>query len=366
MGAPPRKASTFCPFSRLCGSNVAWNWTNAKRKQPVTSYLASRERIHELCHLHLADDLAGEPRGLLSTNYFPRLADRDRSCIYSRDEPDRIYIAEKLPIPSGRLVLGPVIGIIQINQQAHADRYTYLPQIGLYLLIVWSIADWAAASRFRRQLASTAAIIAIICFMWVACVQATYWCDSETLWRHTIAVTKQNHFAHASLADLLLRQGRVHEAISHCEEALRIQPEDADAQNNLGLAFLQIGDERDAVVHLSKCLEIDPRHMNAAANLAWLLATSPDASTRDGTRAVELAEDVARRAGTPNVIVLPTLAAAYAETGRFSEAIDVAQNALQLARAQQNEALAKNLAFNIASYRVHQPLRDETRRSTDR
>jgi tetratricopeptide (TPR) repeat protein len=264
------------------------------------------------------------------------------------------------------LMLTPVIGVIQINQQAHADRYTYLPQIGLYLLIVWSIADLAAASRFRRQLAGIAAIIAIICFMWVARVQATYWRDSETLWTHTIAVTKQNHFAHASLADLLLRQGRVREAISHCEEALRIQPEDADAENNLGLAFLQIGAERDAVIHLRKCLEIDPKHMNAEVNLAWLLATSPDASTRDGTKAVELAEDVARRAGTANVIVLRTLAAAYAETGRFSEAIDIAQNALQLALAQQNDALAENLAFNIASYRVRQPLRDETRHSSAR
>jgi tetratricopeptide (TPR) repeat protein len=261
-------------------------------------------------------------------------------------------------------MLTPVIGVIQINQQAHADRYTYLPQIGLYILIVWSIADLAAASRFRRQLASIAAIIAIICLMWVARVQATYWRDSETLWTHTIAVTKQNHFAHASLADLLLRQGRVREAISHCEEALRIQPEDADAENNLGLAFLQIGAERDAVVHLRKCLEIDPKHMNAEVNLAWLLATSPDASTRDGTKAVELAEDVARRAGAANVIVLRTLAAAYAEAGRFSDAIDIAQNALQLALAQQNEALAENLAFNIASYRVRQPLRNETRPSS--
>src|SRR5882724_5056531 len=118
MGAHPRKASTFCPLRRMCGSDVAWNWTSAKRKQSVTSYGASRERIHELCHLHLADDLAGEPRGLLSANYFPRLADRKCNCIYSRDDPDRIYIAKKLSIPSDRLVL------VSIDVDASNRRYS--------------------------------------------------------------------------------------------------------------------------------------------------------------------------------------------------------------------------------------------------
>src|SRR5437016_10139115 len=105
-----------------------------------------------------------------------------------------------------------------------------------------------------------------------------------------------------------MRRGRVNEAIEHSEEALRIRPGDADAQNNLGLALLQTGESKRAYGHLEKALEIDPGHMNAEVNLAWVLATSPDDSVRDGAKAVELAEDATRRAGHPNAIALRTLA----------------------------------------------------------
>ena len=97
--------------------------------------------------------------------------------------------------------------------------------------------------------------------------------------------------------------------------------------------------------------------MNAEVNLAWVLATSSDDSLRNGARAVQLAENVARRAGHPNAIVLRTLAAAYAETGRFDDAIDAAQDAIQTAKATRNEGLAADLENNIAAYRQNQPLR---------
>jgi tetratricopeptide (TPR) repeat protein len=114
----------------------------------------------------------------------------------------------------------------------------------------------------------------------------------------------------------------------------------------------------EAVAHWKESLEIKPNNMNAQANLAWVLATSPDASLRDGTRAVELAKKVMERAGHANVIVLRTLAAGYAESGRFSEAIETAQQALQLAIAQGNAALTEDLQLNIANYRRNLPLRD--------
>jgi len=254
-------------------------------------------------------------------------------------------------------MLLPVIGIIQVNLQAHADRYSYLPQIGLYLVIAWGVADLSTNWRYRNQTMGVAAVVAIAALAIAARVQASYWRDSETLWAHTIAVTKDNYFAHASLADLLMRRGRVSEAIAHSEEALRIRPGDADAQNNLGLALLQTGDVKRAVAHLQKALEIDPGHMNAEVNLSWVLATSPNESMRDGAKAVQLAEDVANRAGHPNAIVLRTLAAAYAETERFSDAIETAQQAIAMAKATGNEALATDLERNIAAYRLNQPIR---------
>ena len=256
------------------------------------------------------------------------------------------------------VMLAPVIGVVQVNLQGHADRYTYLAQIGLYLLVVWSIADLSLSWPYRRQILSVAASLVIVALAWSAWIQTAYWRDSESLWTHAIAVTSDNDTAQADLADLLLRRGRVSESVFHSQEALRIRPGNADAHNTLGIALFQMGDLKDAVAHWKQSLEIQPGNMNAQTNLAWALATAPDASLRDGTKAVELAQNVTRRAGHPNAMVLRTLAASYAETGQFAEAIDIAQQAFQLASAQGNSALMADLQLNIASYRRELPLRD--------
>jgi len=255
------------------------------------------------------------------------------------------------------IMLVPVIGVVQINLQAHADRYTYLPQIGLYLIAVWGTADLSVGWPRRREILTVAAALVMAALALTAWRQTTYWRDSESLWTHTIAVTSNNDFAHASFADLLLREGRINESIDHSKEALRIRPNNSDAHNNLALALINRGDVNGALTHFKKSLEIQPGNMNAQCNLAWILATSADSSLRDGAKAVALAENVARRAGHPNPMVLRTLAAAYAETGRFSEAIDAAQDALQLAMNQGNQALADDLRLNIANYERNFPLR---------
>jgi tetratricopeptide (TPR) repeat protein len=114
----------------------------------------------------------------------------------------------------------------------------------------------------------------------------------------------------------------------------------------------------EAVAHWKESLEIKPDDMNAQAYLAWVLATSPDASLRDGAKAVELAKKVLEHAGHADVVVLRTLAAGYAASGRFSEAIETAQQALQLAIAQDNSALIWDLQLNITNYQRNRPLRD--------
>jgi tetratricopeptide (TPR) repeat protein len=259
------------------------------------------------------------------------------------------------------VMLLPVIGIVQINLQAHADRYTYLPQIGLYIAIAWAAADFLKAPSVESKIAgSTFAVccVAVVVLLAItARAQVSYWRDSETLWNHTIAVTNDNYFAHASLADLLMRQGRVKEAIEYSKQALDVRPNDANSQNNLGLALLQTGDIKGATVHLENALEIDPGLMNAEVNLAWVLATSSDDSLRNGARAVQLAEDVANRAGHPNAILLRTLAAAYAETGRFNDAIQTAQQAIEIAKATGDQGLISDLERSIAAFRMNQPIR---------
>jgi tetratricopeptide (TPR) repeat protein len=255
-------------------------------------------------------------------------------------------------------MLLPVIGIIQVGLQARADRYTYLPQIGLYLIVAWTISDLSVAWRYRCQILGAAAAVVIAALAWSAWIQNTYWRDSEKLWAHTLAVTSQNDVGHANLADLLLRRNRVDEAIFHSEESLRIQQLNTSAHDTLAIALFRTGWINEAVAHWKQSLEIWPDDMNAQAGLAWVLATSPNASLRDGAKAVELAKKVIERADHANVIVLRTLAAGYAESGRFSEAIETAQAALQLATAQGNSALIEDLQRNIGNYRRDLPLRD--------
>jgi tetratricopeptide (TPR) repeat protein len=254
-------------------------------------------------------------------------------------------------------MLVPVIGIIQVGVQARADRYTYLPQIGLYLMVTWVIADVSVQWRYRRQILSIAAAIVIGALAWLAWIQGTYWRDSETLWTHTLAVTSQNDVAHATLAGLLLTRDRVNEAISHSQEALAIRPRNGGAHSTLAVGLYRTGRVRDAIAHWKTSLETRPDDMDAQANLAWVFATSPDASLRNGTKAIDLSRKVLER-GQANAIVLRTLAAAYAETGRFTEAIDTAEQALQLAITQDNFALIQELQLNISYYRKNLPLRD--------
>jgi protein O-mannosyl-transferase len=259
-------------------------------------------------------------------------------------------------------MLVPVIGVMQVGPQARADRYTYLPQIGLYLIATWTIADLSVALRYRRQILCVAAAVVIVVLAWLAWIQNTYWRDSETVWTHTLAVTSHNDVAHANLAAVLLGGDRIDEAIPHSEEALKIHPRYFPAHDTLAAGLLRRGRMSEAVVHLKESLKINPDGLYAQANLVWVLATSPDASLRDGAKAIGLAKNLIERAGAANdadaITARRILAAGYAETGRFSEAIETVQQALQLAIAQGNVALTKDLQSDIAKYRRNLPVRD--------
>lgn len=255
-------------------------------------------------------------------------------------------------------MLVPVIGIIQVGMQSRADRYTYLPGIGLAIALVWGFAELTTSWRYKKQVLTGTAVT--ISLALVACTwsQVGYWRDSETLWKHTIAVTSNNDVAHAYLADLLLRENRIDESRAQAEEALRIRPDNSDAQNNLALALFRSGRLREASDHWQRSLALKPDSLNAQCNFAWLLATSPEPSLRDGSRAIQLTENVINHAGRDNPSVLRAAGAAYAEAGQFGKAIALAEEALQITRAQGNEALTEDLQHNIVYYRHRLPLRD--------
>jgi len=291
-------------------------------------------------------------------------------------------------------MLVPVVGLVQVGWQGRADRYTYLPQIGLYIAVTWGLTDLTALWRHQRSILSAAALLTVVFLGWRAWVQTSYWRDSETLFRHARAVTVNNDVAENNLGIVFLRQGKVDEAISLLQAAVDLRPDNSPAHENLAKALLQKGQVAEALIHYRKLLELQPDNIevhnivgtvlvqqgeikdgveewqkvlaiqpdngNAMSNLAWVFATSPDQALRDGPKAVELAEQALRLSGGRIPILFRTLAAAYAESGRFSEAIQAAQQGIELANSQGNPGLATELKGNIALYQERQPLRDHS------
>lgn len=288
-------------------------------------------------------------------------------------------------------MLVPVMGVFDVGWQARSDRYTYLPQIGLYLLITWSIAEISTSWRYRREILGVGAGVIIATLTWFARVQTSYWQDSESLWTHTLAVNSDSDVAHNGLGIVLWEKGQREEAISHFEKAVNIRPWNVFAQNNLALSLFRQGRLEEAIAHLQmslqsqpdntetrkilgavlfqagrvneaiaqweQTLKIQPADWEARNSLAWVFATYPNTSIRDGRRAVNLAQEALRLSGGKNPLIFRTLAAAYAESGRYAEAIDTAQRGLELAAAQGNSALAESLRSNIAVYQTNSPLR---------
>ncbi|HEX4666364.1 MAG TPA: tetratricopeptide repeat protein [Chthoniobacterales bacterium] len=427
-------------------------------------------------------------------------------------------------------MLVPVIGLIQVGLQAHADRYTYLPQIGVYLLIVWGVAELTRNWPSRRVILGGLGTAVILTLMLVTWRQTGYWSEPVRFWAHTLAVTENNDVAERGIGTALAKIGRIDEATAHdraalrinphepngltnlanallqkkefaeaiehyrevvrlrpndsevrrnlgkalvkngaTEEgsaqfraALRIQPNDSDAayslgnalleesrldeaissfrqalasdpknieahynlgialsrkgeferaiaefestiqlqpqhaaaHNNLALVLLKKGEVKRAIEEERKALRIEPNNVElhnnlavgllrdgqlaaavtewretvrlhpdktgVAVTLAWILSTAPERSIRDGARALDLAQRAAQASGGRNLMIIRVLAAAYAENGRYREAIQAAQEAEQSAEASGQAAIANLLRGDLDLYRLGIPLRDPT------
>jgi len=180
------------------------------------------------------------------------------------------------------IMLIPVIGIVQVGSQARADRYTYLPQIGLALAMTWLVADTGARVRQLRRVEGSLAVFVVMVLGLAAHKQTYYWRNDETLWDHTLRSTRDNPIA-----------------------------------------------------------------LN---NVAWRLATRPETSLRNGAEAVKYAERANQLTDWKNPNILDTLAAAYAQEGRFPDAVKTARDALQLAEQHSNSALVDALKRRIKLY----------------
>jgi tetratricopeptide (TPR) repeat protein len=163
--------------------------------------------------------------------------------------------------------------------------------------------------------------------------------------------------ARRNLAYALLQQGRPDEAIAQYQMTLQLEPGNLGDLDNLGNALLQKGRYREAAACFGRALQAQPHYVLAENNLAWVLATAPDASVRNGSKAVDLALDVDKLSGGQNPIMIASLAAAYAEAGRFPEAVATIQRALQLATAQNNAVQMSTFQMELGMYQAGTPLR---------
>jgi tetratricopeptide (TPR) repeat protein len=320
--------------------------------------------------------------------------------------------------------LVPVIGLVQVGSAALADRYTYIPSIGVFLAVAFGVRDLAGRFQIPKiVIIVTAAAILAACLMLTE-NQLRYWRNSESLFTRTLAVTKDNDVAHLNLGVALARQGRLAEALANYQEAIRINPSLVLAHNNLGNLLNNTGKLEEALVEYRKAVQLDPslpvvhngigivlvelgrfdETMNEFTNAARLdptypwpyfqmgkallkqgrdgealdkfrealrlvpnnsqilaytahvLAADENPQIRNGAVAVALADKANALTGGGQPLVLDILAMSYAEDGRFQDAQQIEQRAIQLAQAAGLETNDMNLRLEL--YKSGRPYRE--------
>ncbi len=169
------------------------------------------------------------------------------------------------------IMLLPMIGLLQVGLVTVADRFTYLPQIGLCIALVWTVRDWAARAPFGRPAAVVAGLAIAAALIVTGWRQTTHWRDSETLWKHTLACTTNNSAAHNAYGNFLVDAGRTDEAIAQYREAIRIRPGLASAHFNLAAALASTGAVEDAMAAYRATIDLKPTDAKAQNNLGNLL-----------------------------------------------------------------------------------------------
>jgi Tfp pilus assembly protein PilF len=321
--------------------------------------------------------------------------------------------------------LVPVIGLVQVGFQAMADRYAYIPLIGVFIAIAFAGKHLVSRFRLPKMVFALAGGLALMGCLLVTEHQLSYWQDDESLFRYAIAVTKNNATAHINLGVALERQNRRSEALIQYQEALRIAPDSVHAHNNLGnfldemgkpdealaqyqealrlkpdapvvhdnlgtllvelgkfdealtqyaeaarlnptdprpyylmgKAQLKRGDSAMAITRFHDALRLDPNDFQTLTYMARVLASDENPRVRNGQIALEMAVKANDLTGGEQPVILDILAMSYAETGRFQDAQQIEQRAIQLAQAavlEETNAMLQRLEL----YKSDRPYRE--------
>ena len=167
--------------------------------------------------------------------------------------------------------LVPVIGLVQVGSAAMADRYTYVPLIGLFVIVAWGVPELLGEWPGRRAMLPAAAGVVICACAVAARSQVWYWQGDQPLWNHALEVTTGNYLAHHNLAEALAREGKLDEALAHYAEAIRLRPEYGDAYNNLGLILMMQRRNEEALPFFAEAVRLKPGLAEAHNNMGVAL-----------------------------------------------------------------------------------------------
>jgi protein O-mannosyl-transferase len=235
----------------------------------------------------------------------------------------------------------PVIGLVQVGDQALADRYTYLPSLGVLILAVWGTAELTRDWQHRAPALSVAGSVAVMVCLALTRQQIAYWQNSETLFGRALEVTENNYLAHNNLGNALHKKGQRDEAIAHYQEAIRLNPGFALAHDNLGNALDEKGEADEAIRHFQEAIRLKPDYAEAHYNLGNALG-------RKGQRDEAIAQyQEAIRLNPDSALPHNNLGIALGENGAIDEAIRQFREAVRLEPA--NAEAWNNLGVAFAS-----------------
>ena len=257
--------------------------------------------------------------------------------------------------------LVPVIGLVQVGNQSLADRYSYIPLIGLFIMIVWGGKSLVGRWRHAQVGLTVAAMVALSACLVVTSRQLRHWRNSEAIWRHDLDVTADSVPAYIGLGYALLDEGKIDEGITEMNKLFQIQPNFAEGHYRIAAALYQQGRIRESMDQYRIMLRYTTNSPLALNNLAWALATAEDPSLRNGEEAVRLGERACALTDYRKPYCIGTLAAAYAEAGQYQDAVKMAEKARALALDSGEKDLAERTQELLELYRAGRPYHEVPR-----